>query len=125
MTKGETKVTIPYPERCSPTNVANIIIYMQCKRRDHGLTPEKVEVLSIIFSQAKDKGISASAISSYFTGGRPGKTALFYTTQQKLTWLTAKGWITYEKISKAYFYKPSKKTIEFFKVEKPASIPAA
>lgn len=121
MTRGETKVTIPYPESLSPTSLADCMIYLQCKRRDHGLSAEKVEVLSVVFSKAGKNGISASAISSYFTGGKPGKTALFTVTQEKLKWLREKGWLEFKQTGCVFLYRPAKKTIDFFKVQKPAA----
>ncbi len=121
VTRGAGKVTIPIPHDQPTSVLAGNALYLQCKRRDYGLSNEQFEVLTIILTLGKTKGISASAITSVITNLPSGKTATFKAIQMKLTWLYRNGWVDRRKVTLYYTYTPAKKAINFFKVEKPAA----
>jgi len=121
MTRGETKVTVPVPESLSPISLANSIIYLDCRRRDFGLSYQKLQILTLIFSLGGKQGISASEISRFMIPGRAGSSSVFVAIQMKLKWLTDNGWVNRSKHDRWFYYTPAKKAINFFKVEKPAA----
>lgn len=121
VTKGQGRVTIPFPQGQSPASLGINALYLQLKRRDYGLSCERFEILTIIFTMGKSRGIAASSICTLVTNLPGGKTAAMTAIQMKLTWLYRNGWVNRLKHDRWFYYTPAKKAIDFFKVEKPAA----